>query len=129
MSFQAIQLPPQRDWVHPNVVTSRYCSYHQAPRHDIFNCFQFWDWVYDINNEGRINWSDVKISIANLKKSNQDLGIVQNPLPTHQQNKDLSSLRQNEQVNTVIKMEPRVLKRTQMWSVKGLPVWYGKMGI
>lgn len=82
-----------------------------------------------MNDEGRINWSDVKISIANLKKSNQDLGIVQNPLPTHQQNKDLSSLRQNEQVNTVIKMEPRVLKRTQMWSVKGLPVWYGKMGI
>lgn len=82
-----------------------------------------------MNDEGRINWSDVKISIANLKKSNQDLGIVQNPLPTHQQNKDLLSLRQNEQVNTVIKMEPRVLKRTQMWSVKGLPVWYGKMGI
>ncbi|MQL83516.1 hypothetical protein Taro_016021, partial [Colocasia esculenta] len=64
MSCDAIQLPPQRENTNPRMDTSKYCPYHRAHGHFINNCFTFHDWVYDMNDQGRINWDDVKVAIA-----------------------------------------------------------------
>ncbi|MQM20914.1 hypothetical protein Taro_053944, partial [Colocasia esculenta] len=83
MSCDAIRLPPQRESVNPRVDTSKYCPYHRAPYHDINNCFTFRDWVYDMNDQGRINWEDVKVAIAKsrplqliLPKSQEDVHVT-----------------------------------------------------
>ncbi|MQM19532.1 hypothetical protein Taro_052538, partial [Colocasia esculenta] len=64
ISCDAIQLPPQKKGVHPRADTSKYSPYHRALGHEIHNCFTFSDWVYDMNDQGRINWVDVKVAIS-----------------------------------------------------------------
>ncbi|MQL93220.1 hypothetical protein Taro_025864 [Colocasia esculenta] len=61
ISCNAIQLPPQKEGVHPRADTSKYCPYHRAPSHEIHNCFTFRNWVYDMSYQGRINWDDIKV--------------------------------------------------------------------
>ncbi|MQL77237.1 hypothetical protein Taro_009646 [Colocasia esculenta] len=72
MSCDAIRLPPQRESVNPRVDTSKYCPNHRAHGHELHNIFTFRDWVYDMNDQGRINWEDVKVAIA--KSSAQGSG-------------------------------------------------------
>ncbi|MQM09418.1 hypothetical protein Taro_042290 [Colocasia esculenta] len=108
MSCDAIQRPPQKEVVHPRADTSKYYPYHRAPGHEIHNCFTFHDWVYDMNDQGRINWDDVKVAIAKSRLTRRDLGIVQNPLPNHQTNNKMSTSKFQEKVNTMTHQEPWV---------------------
>ncbi|MQL96754.1 hypothetical protein Taro_029432 [Colocasia esculenta] len=123
MSCDAIQLPPQRENTNPRVDTSKYCPYHRAHGHFINNCFTFRDWVYDMNDQGRINCEDVKVAIAKSRYTKKDLGIFSNPLPNHQTNNPSSSKTQ-ESVHTIIYSGPRVVRREQQWGVEGFEEWY-----
>src|SRR5262249_22153157 len=68
MSHGVLRLPPRLEHMPPHADTSRYCPYHQAPRHTISTCFLFRDWVHDMNDAGRINWVELKATIAKMKK-------------------------------------------------------------
>jgi len=59
-----------------------YCPYHQVLGYIISVCYEFRDWVHDMNDARRINWADLKEIISQLKKSPSaaDLGIVIKPL-------------------------------------------------
>ena len=82
LAANAIQLPQPKESMNPNVDKFKYCPYHRMPGHELRNCFTFKDWIYDMNDEGRINWHDVKVAVAKLPK--KDLGIVRDPLPAQQ---------------------------------------------
>ncbi|MQM20976.1 hypothetical protein Taro_054006 [Colocasia esculenta] len=123
MSCDAIQLPPQKEGVHPRADTSKYCPYHRAPGHEIHNCFTFRDWVYDLNEQGRINWDDIKVAISKSRYTGMD--FVQNPLPNHRDNNNKpSSSKPQERVNTMTRPEPQVVRREQQWGVEGFEEWY-----
>ncbi|MQM03756.1 hypothetical protein Taro_036542 [Colocasia esculenta] len=123
MSCDTIRLPPQRESVNPRTDTSKYCPYHRTHGHELHNCFTFRYWVYDMNDQDRINWEDLKVAIAKSRYTKRDLGIVQNPLPNHQSNNPSSSKSQ-ENVHTMTHSEPRVMRREQRWGVEGFEEWY-----
>ncbi|MQM00555.1 hypothetical protein Taro_033293, partial [Colocasia esculenta] len=107
MSCDAIQLPPQRENTNPRVDTSRYCPYHRNHGHDITNCFTFRDWVYDMNDQGRVNWDDVKVAIA--KSREQQWGVEGfeewYPCPVAESQEPSTS------VDTILEEKPLVLIR------------------
>jgi len=87
----------------------------------IYDYFTFKDWVYDLNEEGKINWGDMKKAIETLK-AKRELGIVKDHLPSYQVAQDPSSSLQR--VNTLVRnMEPNVDRSGQYWEYEEVEVW------
>ena len=67
MSAGVLQLPREKEAWPQNVDMSRYCYFHRQPGHTVENCFQFRDYVYDLHEQGQIDWSEMAKYIATLK--------------------------------------------------------------
>jgi len=126
MLHNVIQLPPRKEVWSPRLDHTKYCPYHRSPGHLISNYFTFKDWVYDLNDAGRINWADLKGVIAGVKRAppqQNNLGIVQNPLPNYQGQQPAGNPpppNNQAQITTLFTSdEPTCVRRIQTCSYEG----------
>ncbi|MQL68811.1 hypothetical protein Taro_001101 [Colocasia esculenta] len=67
MSLNALRLPPEKpNW---NMATdqTKYCVYHRHPGHNVSDCFQFRDIIYDLHEQNQIDWAEMKRLIQTLR--------------------------------------------------------------
>ena len=85
MVYNALRLPKERESWPAYVDQTKYCPFHRGPGHTINDCYYFRDYIYDLNDAGKINWEQLAQIIAqsNLPKAHPEMGIVNNPLPNH----------------------------------------------
>src|SRR5262249_1101442 len=128
MVYNVIQLPPRKELWSPKLDHTKYCPYHRSPGHLISNCFTFRDWVYDLNDAGRINWAEIKSAIEQAKRAppaqqQANMGIIQNPLPNYQGQQPVANQEQpNNQAHVTTLFtsdEPTCVKRTQICHYEG----------
>lgn len=80
MSQGLIQLPPERPWP-TGLDHTRFCLFHRYAGHDINSCFTFRDMIYDMNDQNRLNWEEIRAIAVN--NPNPNMGIYRDPLPNH----------------------------------------------
>ncbi|MQM00254.1 hypothetical protein Taro_032986 [Colocasia esculenta] len=67
MAANALTLPREQLQWPPNVDTSLYCAFHWGPGHTLEACFHFKDYIYDLNDNGRIDWEEMRKYITEMK--------------------------------------------------------------
>ena len=98
LNQNALQLPPERPqaWSE-HLDKTKFCAYHRMPGHDLTQCYTVRDLIYDLNDEGRIDWSNIRPIGGNDPRNappNQNpttnpaqnipnMQIYTNPLPQH----------------------------------------------
>ena len=87
MIYNALHLSKEKESWPAYVDQSKYYSFHRRPGHTIDDWFYFCDYIYDLNDAGKINWEQMAQIIAqyNLTKAQPEIEIVNNPLPNHPQ--------------------------------------------
>ena len=100
MAYNALRLPKERESWPAYVDQTKYCPFHRGPGHTIDDCYYFRDYIYDLNDAGKINWEQLTQIIAqsSLPKAQPEMGIVNNPLLNHPQNQDQTPLPQQGQI-------------------------------
>ena len=88
MAYNALRLPKETESWPTYVDQTKYCPFHRGPGYTIKDCYYFRDYIYDLNDAGKINWEQLAQIIAqsSLPKAQPEMGIVNNPLPNHPQN-------------------------------------------
>ena len=88
MAYNALCLPKERESWPAYVDQTKYCPFDRGPGHTIKDCYYFCDYIYDLNDAGKINWEQLAQIIAqsSLSKAQLEMGIINNPLLNHPQN-------------------------------------------
>lgn len=77
-----VQLPPERKTApYPGLDLTKYCPFHRSPGHTLETCWDARDLIYDLHETGRIDWD----ALQACQNNRRNMGIVENPLPNHQQ--------------------------------------------
>ena len=87
MAYDALHLPKEKESWPAYLDQSKYFPFHRRPVHTINDYFFFYDYIYDLNDVGKINWDQMAqiITQFNMAKAQPEMGIVNNPLPNHPQ--------------------------------------------
>ena len=88
MAYNALRLPKERESWPAYVDQTKYCPFHRRLGHTIEDCYYFRDYIYDLNDAGKINWEQLTqiITQSSLLKAQPKMEIVNNLLPNHPQN-------------------------------------------
>src|SRR5262249_47080005 len=112
MAHKIINLPPSKEHCSPHPDHARYCLYHRAHGHLLATCFTFRDWIHDMNQAGRINWANLRETIADLRRSpppsplSNDSNSVLDDRGQQSDFQDSSSSSNQEQVSFIMADQP-----------------------
>ena len=61
LNQNALKLPPERPqaWLE-HLDKTKFCAYHRMSGHDLTQCYTVRDLIYDLNDEGIIDWSNIR---------------------------------------------------------------------
>ena len=55
MAYNTLRLPKEKESWPAYVDQTKYCPFHRGPGHTIEDCYYFCDYIYDLNDAGKIN--------------------------------------------------------------------------
>ena len=67
----------------PNADMSKYCPYHQNNGHTLEECFTVKDKIHNLNDKGKIIWSELKARLKAAHEGQQIMQIHQDPVFDH----------------------------------------------
>ena len=68
----------------PNGDMSKYCPYHQNNGHTLEECFTVKDRMHNLNDKGKIMWSELKARLKAAQGGQQIMQMHHEPLFNHQ---------------------------------------------
>jgi len=136
MAANVLVLPREKAIWPQNADTSKYCYFHRQPGHIIDTCFQFRDYIHDLNEQGGIDWEEMKKYISALKARRPqqqqarapsqaapppNMGRVQNPLPEHQNQNQVAPILTNSRSEANRGQQWRIEDSSSIYSTGHIP--------